>query len=169
MRSLAWTAIGLIAAATALGAPAIGCGGDEDGATSSSSTTTNPGSVCEGETRDDTWAPGLSKQSAQGLFQVRLAAADPAPPDRGENSWTIQVEDASGAAVDGATITVDPQMPDHGHGSTAVAVVTATGTPGEYQLAPVGLTMSGYWEVTITITSGAGDTDTVMFAFCVEG
>lgn len=164
MRSTTWAAMILVAAS-------FGCeGGEEDGAsTSSSSTTTNPGNACEGETRDDTWAPGLTKQGAQGRFQVRLAAADPAPPDRGLNTWTIQVEDASGAAVDGATITVDPQMPDHGHGSSQVAEVTATGTPGEYQLAPVGLTMSGYWEVTITITSSAGETDSVMFAFCVEG
>jgi hypothetical protein len=123
------------------------------------------GSLCEDETRDDEFAVGLSK-SGVGLTAT-FVSADPAPPIKGDNTWVLALTNDLDEAVDGLTIVVTPMMPDHGHGSPIEAIVTATGTPGEYEISPVNLSMAGYWEITLDITNGQ-DQDAVMFGFCVE-
>ena len=59
-------------------------------------------------------------------------------------------------------------MPDHGHGTPVNAEVTVMPTPGQYELSPVNLFMTGYWEITLELTLPKGETDSVMFGFCVE-
>ncbi len=59
-------------------------------------------------------------------------------------------------------------MPDHGHGTPIEAAATPTQNPGEFTVTPVNLFMAGLWEVTLDIDAGAGTTDQVVFAFCVE-
>jgi hypothetical protein len=151
------------ALAAALVALSAGCDGGETNGQEP------PASICANETRDDAYAAGMEKQGAEGKLRVRLVEGDPAPPAKGENTWTIQVLDAAGAPVSGATLTVTPRMPDHGHGSGVVPSVMDLGTDGEYEISAIDLAMAGLWEVTILVTTGAGESDTVKFAFCVEG
>ncbi|MCA9642897.1 MAG: FixH family protein [Polyangiaceae bacterium] len=113
----------------------------------------------------DTYSVGLSKMSSKAMFEVMLMDADPAPPAKLANTWMVHVKDASGNNVSGATLSVNPNMPDHGHGSTQTTVVTDMGD-GMYQLTPVYMQMAGYWAVPITVTMGA-DTDTAQFDFCI--
>jgi hypothetical protein len=122
-------------------------------------------SVCELETRDDEFAVGLSKAGA--FVTATFVSADPAPPQRGDNSWVVSLSDSNGAALDGLEIAVTPMMPDHGHGTPVVAEVTETGNAGEYSVTPVNLFMVGYWEVAFDVTAG-DEQDTVTFGFCVE-
>lgn len=124
-------------------------------------------SDCEAETRDDEFMIGLSKSGE--AVTVTFVAADPAPPIKGDNSWTVALTDGGGQPLADASITtVTPWMPDHDHGTPVEALVEATANPGEFVLAPVNLFMSGLWEVTLDIDAGAGTTDQVVFAFCVE-
>jgi hypothetical protein len=58
-------------------------------------------------------------------------------------------------------------MPDHEHGTPIEAAASATGNPGEFEITPVNLFMSGLWQVTLDIEEGTA-TDEVVFAFCVE-
>mgnify|MGYP001552691117 CR=1 FL=1 len=102
-----------------------------------------------------------------GVFETKLMASDPAPPDRGNNTWTVAVSDASGPPVTGATIDVKPYMPDHGHGTPIIATVTDKGD-GSYLITPVNLFMVGLWQVTLTIDQ-AGKSDQVVYDFCIEG
>lgn len=81
------------------------------------------------------------------------AALDPMPPTTGQHTLTITVLDKDGAPVEGATVTVDPQMPMHGHGSSETAVVAEDGA-GVYTAFPVTFQMPGMWQVTITATAG---------------
>jgi hypothetical protein len=120
---------------------------------------------CAAETRDDEFAIGLSKSGQ--LVTATFVSADPALPIKGDNTWVLSITDLGGAPLDGLTIQVTPMMPDHGHGTAVVAEVMATGNPGEYTLTPVNLFMAGYWEVTLDVTSDAGQ-DSVMFGVCVE-
>ena len=154
--------IGMVEA-MALVALAAGCDGDDD--------PVDPGetSMCAEETRADAYAAGMEKQGDKGLIRVRLVAGEPAPPAKGENAWTLQITDAAGAPVDGATIVVTPRMPDHGHGSAKTPVVTAGGAAGEYEVTAIDLAMAGFWTVAVEVTTAAGESDTVTFGFCVEG
>lgn len=112
---------------------------------------------------------GITKASDDDAFMVTLVS-DPAPR-KGMHTWELAVmqhDDAGGdaAMVEGATITVEPWMPEHGHGSDSEAVVEDVGQ-GRYVADPVELQMRGTWDTTITIVQG-DVTDTVHFVFAVE-
>ncbi len=125
------------------------------------------GKLCS-DARADNWVLPIAKPSVNGAFDVSLLTSAASPPVIGDlTTWTLQISDAQGAMVDGATITVKPWMPDHGHGTDAVAHVTPAGTPGQYSVTPLYLFMAGYWTVTFTITSGTV-TDTVVYSVCLS-
>ncbi|MCB9740753.1 MAG: FixH family protein [Deltaproteobacteria bacterium] len=73
----------------------------------------------------------------------------------GKNTMTVTVKDSAGAAVSGAAVTVDPQMPMMGHGSIDTPVVTDNGD-GTYKADPVTLQMSGKWVITVKASKGSG-------------
>jgi len=127
------------------------------------------GLKCDEETRADMFEAGMVKSGANGLFDVALLEAMPAPPDKGDNLWLVEVRDAtSGAPVADTTLKVTPFMPDHGHGTAIQTVVTPLGEPGQLELDRINLWMPGLWEVRIKVTKDT-DEDNVVFAFCIEG
>jgi hypothetical protein len=123
--------------------------------------------TCVGESRADTYAPGLEKAGGEGTVRIRLIQSEPAPPVKGDNRWTVDVVDMTGAPLDGLTIEVDPFMPDHQHGTPVKALVTPTGAPGRYQVTPVNLFMAGLWQITIDMKTATGLRDRAVFSFCV--
>lgn len=120
---------------------------------------------CEVEHRDDAYALGLTKHGA--WSQVAFVDALPAPPSRGDNTWTMEVRDGTGAALTDLEIVVDPFMPDHAHGTTIRCDVSETDVPGRYLLEPVNLFMPGLWEVTLALRGAQGE-DEVVFRFCID-
>lgn len=88
-----------------------------------------------------------------GTLTVR-AHTEAASPALGENVVLVEVDDADGAPLAGAVVTLSSWMPAHGHGSPDEAVVTET-SPGHYRAAPVTLHMPGTWEITVRAESGA--------------
>ena len=123
-------------------------------------------SDCAAETRDDDFAIGLSKSGE--MVNATFVSADPAPPIKGNNSWVMDFTDMDGQPLEDLGIVVIPMMPDHGHGTPVEAVVTPLETPGQYEITPVNLFMTGYWEVNMELTLSGGEQDALMFGFCVE-
>ncbi|HET6581844.1 MAG TPA: FixH family protein [Nannocystaceae bacterium] len=121
---------------------------------------------CSTEMRDDTYMLGLSKTGEQVV--VSFVDAMPAPPARGDNTWTFEVMDLDEQPMDGMAVEATPFMPDHQHGTTVVATVTPGENPGEYVATPVNLWMAGLWEVTLDFTLPDMTTDSVVFRFCVD-
>ena len=120
---------------------------------------------CALETRDDDYALGLAKAGA--WANMTFVEATPAPPDRGDNTWVVDVHDQAGNPVEDLAIVVDPFMPDHAHGTTIRCDVTPADVPGRYVLAPVNLFMPGLWEVTLGLEGADGD-DAIVFSFCID-
>ncbi|MEM7159071.1 MAG: FixH family protein [Myxococcota bacterium] len=147
--------------ALALALPA--CDGEET--TMDSGNDDAAATLCESEDRVDDFAVDLTKSGERHM--VRVVAAEPAEPIRGDNTWTVQVTDADGTPLEGMTIDASPWMPDHGHG-TAVEEEVVELSAGEFELSPLNLFMAGYWEVTLELTDAEGGTDEVMVAVCVE-
>lgn len=144
-----------------------GDGGTDDGVDTEASTSGAPVSGCAAEDRDDDYVLGLSREG--GKVVVRFVDAMPAPPSRGDNTWTLAVEDlATGMPLDDASLAVEPYMPDHMHGTSIECHVTDMDTPGEVMLEPVNLFMPGLWEVRLHFTLADASTDTVVFKFCVD-
>jgi hypothetical protein len=153
-----------LAACTTHSSPAQPAGdaavaGDDDGGTVS----------CQDDPRVDTYVANLARSSASGALKVTLVSGDPAPPAKGTNAWVVRIEDASGAPMPSAPLSVTPFMPDHGHGTSIVATITPHGD-GTYDVAPLYLFMPGVWRVTFAIAADAGAAaQSVDFYFCISG
>ncbi|RMH44636.1 MAG: hypothetical protein D6689_02005 [Deltaproteobacteria bacterium] len=155
------TPLALLAVAAALAA----CGGDDHDHDHGADAGIDCSLIMEGQ---DVYSPGLEKVGDAG-YAVRLLMSDPAPPARGDNTWTIEVVDASDAPVDGLEIDVDTWMPHHQHGSPIHADDMPAGAPGQYTLAPVNLFMPGIWEVTLHLMQNGSEVDSVVYTFCIDG
>jgi hypothetical protein len=143
-----------------------GCGGSPAASSASAvgATSSSVFSTCDTETRALPYQAGLHVNSSAGGYQVKLVEALPSAAVSGQATWTIEVTAASGSgaaspgapstgqAIDGLEISAAPFMPDHGHGTAPVAV-TPKGQ-GRYELSPVHLFMSGYWEVKLGLKQG---------------
>ncbi len=123
---------------------------------------------CSSNSRVDTFVIGLEKTGANGQTLI-LDAMAPAPPAKDNNAWTVTIQDADGNPVSGATVTVDPKMPDHGHGTPIAAEITAGATEGQYYISKINLWMPGYWEVTIGVDNSMGLSDSFVLKTCIEG
>ena len=158
---LAGAALLLLAAACDTSSGGASDSGDATGGS------TGMASPCEGDMRGDDYAVGLAKTTDERT--VTFVDASPAPPAKGDNTWTLRVTDTSGAPLPGLTMEVGTWMPDHGHGSPIVPTVTEDGEPGTYVIDPLNFFMAGLWEITITLSdpSGGASTDTV-FRFCID-
>lgn len=144
-------------------ASAAACGGDDDGGGSSSAQTARG---CAADDRKDVFAPGLTKTA--GDVSVKLMAAAPAPPQKGVNVLDLELVDAGGQPIDGASIAVTPWMPDHAHGSAVTPVVTPS-SGGKYKVTDVYLAMAGLWQLRINVTRAGGAAQEATFQFCVDG
>ncbi len=160
----------MLAFALLLGAAACDDGDEMEGDAGDDASAMDAGddgmaSRCADETRADDFAAGLTKDGA--AYRVRVEAADPADPVRGDNAWTLMITDLEGSPIEGVVVDAKPWMPDHGHGSAVEEEVIEMGG-GEYQVAPLNLFMAGYWEVHLELSSVDVDMDEVMIGVCVE-
>ena len=146
---------------------ALGCSAGDDDANGHDHEHANHMTENNVDPEVDVYADGLMKMGHEGNFHVMLMAANPAPPDVGENTWTIRVVDTDDNPIDGAKVTVTPFMPAHGHG-TSPADYTGTFTEdGTYEVGPFDLFMPGVWETTVKVE---GDVeDMAKFTFMLEG
>ena len=149
----------------------LGCGGRDDDGHSHDAAVTDGAMFedCKDDPRIDAYVAGLQKASAAGRFQIKLLGSEPGPPQKGNNTWTIEVSDAAAAPQAGLTVVVEPFMPDHGHGTTVKAMVEPLASPGQYRLSPVNLFMDGVWEVRLVLSSPAGVQDAATFNVCIAG
>jgi hypothetical protein len=134
----------------------VACGGDEtdDGGS-------NPGDACAAS-----FSAGLTQLGDAGVVSIVIESSLPAPPQHGDNDWTVKLLDSGGAPISDATVTISQFMPEHGHGSSVKANVTVLGN-GRYALSPVNFGMPGDWEVTISVQLANGSTDKSMFQICI--
>ncbi len=108
-----------------------------------------------------------TRASNAGLYRVSYE------PRRGPiavnqiHAWTIHVETADGQPVEGATITVDGDMPQHGHGLPTEPQVTEELGGGDYLVEGLKFHMPGWWVVDYTVTAG-GQTDSVRFNLMLQ-
>ena len=153
--------LALVLAAAGVAACSTNDGGSEPGP--SGSTT----SACAQDTRKDVYTAGLSKQTAAAL-SVKIMSATPAPPAKLSNELSLQLLDASGQPLEGATLSVVPFMPDHGHGSAVKPTVTPKGG-GVYDVTKLYYPMPGLWRVTVTIQLPNAVPQDVAFSFCIDG
>lgn len=127
-----------------------------------------PPSRCAEETRALTYEPNMVVVGDASVVEIQVVEASPAPPDKGDNSWLLEVRDATtSTGMAGVDLTIVPFMPDHGHGSPITPSVTPAEGEGRFQVDDINLWMPGLWEVRIDVTGSA--TDRVVVPICIEG
>jgi len=123
---------------------------------------------CAGDARVQPYAAGMAVSDPAGDRQYVLVSAQPAPPARGTNTWTVKVLDASGQPMTDLHLDAAAFMPDHGHGSDVVPQVGANGD-GTYSVGPLYFFMPGVWRVTLSDADGGTAAQSGVFFLCVEG
>jgi hypothetical protein len=162
-RLLAFTFVAAIAA--------VACSGEDDNA-SNGGGALGPAAGCAADTRKDIYTAGMTKPAGQ--YQVKIVESivdsNPSPPVKAKMTiMVLEIADANGQPVDGATVTVAPFMPDHGHGSARPVVVKPQGN-GRYEASEIWLSMAGLWTLTVSIQpAGGGPTQQAVFSFCLDG
>ena len=103
-----------------------------------------------------------SVMSELGLFKVSYQSSQTAEAINEIFNWAIHVETSDGTPVDNAEISIQALMPQHGHGMPTDPQVTQNLGNGDYKLEGLKYSMPGWWEETLTITTGS-QTDVVTF------
>jgi hypothetical protein len=144
-------------------------GADADAGTSGGDT---EGTVsCEQDPRVDAYQD-LTRAGDLGALSFRLAQAEPAPPAKGNNTFHLDITDASGAPMAGS-LKVDLKMPDHGHGTSVKPSVSFDPATGEWTIDPLYLFMPGVWRIQLEAYDGSASAgaplDRTALFFCIEG
>lgn len=103
-----------------------------------------------------------TRSSESGLYHGTIIPAGDSIPQGKLHSWTLRLEDATGAPVDGATIAVDGGMPQHGHGLPTKPQVKSLAAGGDYLVEGLKFNMGGWWVVKFRVDAAAGS-DSLVF------
>lgn len=101
-------------------------------------------------------------RSEQGQFVASWSSDPVTPPINAVHEWVLHIETPDGEPVEGASVTIDGDMPAHGHGMPTRPQVTADLGGGDYRVEGMSFQMGGYWVIDVTI-SAAGQTDLIRF------
>ena len=101
------------------------------------------------------------RASAKQVYSVKLLPQQPLRP-RHLLTVPVEIRDASGRPIEGATFSVDGGMPEHRHGlPTQPRLGRALGA-GLYEIEGLRFNMGGWWELKLAIESPTGR-DSVTF------
>jgi hypothetical protein len=102
-----------------------------------------------------------TRVSESGAYRATIQPPGDSIPQGRLQSWTLHLETASGAPVDGATVGVDGGMPQHGHGLPTKPRARRVGE-GQYLVEGLKFNMGGWWVVKFRVASPAGS-DSIVF------
>jgi len=101
-----------------------------------------------------------------GHLVAALVQAVPNPPAKHDNTWTLEVQDPSGALLDDAQLVfAETYMPVHDHAGVPEPFAEPAG-PATFRLR-VPFMMRGPWEVRLDLRSQRAGSDRVVFDVCV--
>lgn len=103
-----------------------------------------------------------SKPTANGLFIASLRPQSGVVQQGVLQSWQLTLTTKAGAPVENAAIDISGGMPQHDHGLPTSPQVTDYLGQGHYRIDGVKFTMSGWWQLRLTISAAQGS-DTVVF------
>lgn len=146
---------------------AVGCSSDDAG---EETPPDEQGNVldCSTEARAEDYAAGMRAQNASGQFVVEILSADPAPPIKGLNDWTLRITQGGQPYTGG--LKVSAYMPDHAHSSPRVPDVTQN-EDGTVTVKNIYLMMGGFWQVGFAPESASSPPtapEQAIFPLCVQ-
>lgn len=112
--------------------------------------------ACHNQEAKPAAAALLKGTSTQNKYVVSIApSAEPIPINQ-IHSWQLKLTTTTGEPIERATFTIGGGMPSHNHGLPTQPKVTRELGKGEYLLEGMKFSMSGWWEIRITVAAGKG-------------
>jgi hypothetical protein len=116
----------------------------------------------------DVYAPNLVKEGSKGRFAFELLESRPAPPQRGLNTFFVQVRDASGPVF--VDLSVAPRV-GRSRAMGVPPTITFDPTSATYTVDGVYLFLYGAWKIDMSARPAGSDAgpalDSTEFVFCV--
>lgn len=103
-----------------------------------------------------------TRKSTTGLFVATMAPVDAEIRQGAVQSWILTLKTRTGAPVDNAAVEISGGMPQHNHGLPTSPQVTAYMGEGRYRIDGLKFTMSGWWQLRLSIAAAAGS-DSIVF------
>ena len=98
-----------------------------------------------------------TRPSDAGKYMVEISPPAQQPVRVNQiQTWRIVLRTATGEPVQGATIEVGGGMPEHGHGFPTQPKVSPGSEPGHYLLEGMKFSMTGWWEIKLSVQSPLG-------------
>ncbi len=104
----------------------------------------------------------LQHPSQQGKFVVRMDPPTTGPAINQMHAWQVRLSAPDGTPVSQAKLAFAGGMPQHGHGFPTKPRVTREVSPGVYALEGMKFSMTGWWDMRLSIQSG-DVSDTAVF------
>jgi hypothetical protein len=104
----------------------------------------------------------LVRASEAGLYRGTIRPDGDSIPKGKLQKWTLHLENAGGAPIETAKITIDGGMPQHGHGLPTKPLVTRQLGNGDYRVEGMKFNMGGWWVVKFRVNAFPGD-DSLVF------
>ncbi|MDO9074749.1 MAG: FixH family protein [Rubrivivax sp.] len=104
----------------------------------------------------------LQHPSQQGKFVVRMDPPATGPAINQMHAWQVRLNAPDGTPVSQAKLAFAGGMPQHGHGFPTKPRVTREVSPGVYALEGMKFSMTGWWDMRLSIQSG-DVSDTAVF------
>ncbi len=98
----------------------------------------------------------LTQSSVDKKFVVELQPPATTPAINQMHSWRVRLASPNGQPITHAHIEVDGGMPQHGHGLPTHPQVTREVAEGVYLLEGMKFSMTGWWEIRLTIQTPEG-------------
>ena len=105
---------------------------------------------------------GRVRTSEAGLYRGTIRPDGDSIPKGKLQKWTLHLENASGAPIDVAKITIDGGMPQHGHGLPTKPIVTSQLGNGDHRVEGMKFNMGGWWVVKFRVNATPG-ADSLVF------
>jgi hypothetical protein len=105
---------------------------------------------------------GRVRTSEARLYRGEIRPDGDSIPKGKLQKWTLHLEDAGGAPIDAAKITIDGGMPQHGHGLPTKPLVTKQLGNGDYRVEGMKFNMGGWWVVKFRVNATLG-ADSLVF------
>lgn len=104
----------------------------------------------------------LVRKTEAGLYVAKLDTGKEPVAVGPMHSFMLTLQQADGAPIEHAVVSIDGGMPQHGHGLPTQPRVTAALGAGRYRIDGVKFNMSGWWTFTVHV-EGARGQDTATF------
>jgi hypothetical protein len=110
---------------------------------------------------------GLDTPGGNGIT-AKLVAASPDPPERFNNTWTMDFLDGDAQPIDDIEIIhAESKMPLHAHPPKVASQIAKATEPSRYKVT-LYFQMAGYFVVHVDVSSARVGVDAIEFPFCLE-